>query len=243
MRLPNKVLLAGLLVGVVPALSAQTIQQSRTYVSLLNTPVGALPPVYSSVGVGSVTSGPGLALRYGRHEFRRGSLGLDNFGLTADLGARFSDKTQLTVGVITCSGCDNTWMGGANFYAELERTPLGNDPQGGVLSFGVRPDFGVGHTLGSDAWYWSASLDMPIALETRIGPNIRFEPFLAPGAGYGMIAANGADVRGTVVPTLGGGVGLYTNSGLGLHVGGHRIFVDNATTQWGLGLSWRDAWR
>ena len=50
-----------------------------------------------------------------------------------------------------------------------------------------------------------------------------------------MISAGGDRVNGSIAPMLGGGVGLFTSSGLGLHVGGNRVFADNNSTQWGLG--------
>jgi hypothetical protein len=229
-------LIGAALLGFVPALFAQTAERSRTATTLLNTPIGALPPLYSLAGAGHLSRGQGIALRYGRSGF-----GIDNLGVTADLGARFSDHSTVTLGMKQCAGCDQLWMAGVDFVTQLVRTPLGSDAS--VLSIALQPDVGAAHSFGTAPWYWSASMGLPVAVETTVGKNVRVAPFVSPGAGYGMITAGGDRVNGSIVPMFGGGVGLFTSSGLGLHVGGNRVFADNNSTQWGIGLSWRGAQR
>jgi hypothetical protein len=236
MRHVTKLIGAAALLGFAPALFAQTAQQSRTSTTLLNTPIGALPPLYSSAGTGSISSGQGLALRYGR-----GGFGIDNLGITADLGARFSDHTSITLGMRQCPGCEQLWMAGVDFYAQLVRSPLSSDAS--VFSVGLQPNVGAAHSFGAAPWYWSASMGLPIAVETNVGSHIRVAPFVSPGIGYGMISAGSDRVNGSIVPMLGGGVGLFTSSGLGLHVGGNRVIAENNGTQWGIGLSWRGTQR
>jgi hypothetical protein len=62
--------------------------------------------------------------------------------------------------------------------------------------------------------------------------------FLAPGFGYGRLAEGDENESGTRA-ALGGGVGLLNiGGGLGVNLGFRKIFLEEAPTQWGLGLSW-----
>ena len=182
MRLQIGVVLASSLTVLTPAIvQAQTASESAAQSALLSTPVGGLPPTYSAWNPDDLTSKTGMVFRYGR--FRHGvfgNTGVNTLGVTADLGDRWSDKTQLTLGLRSCAGCDETVMGGIDFYAEFTRTPMSDGANAPVFALGGQTAFGAARTLGQSQWYWAASLGMPVAIEAAIGRGLKVEPFVAP---------------------------------------------------------------
>lgn len=226
-----------------PALLAQTASQTAAHTALRSTPAGGLPPTYASWTDGRTT--PGIMVTYGRYrDIGTTRLGVNSVGLTADLGDRWSDRTQLTLGMASCAGCDATIMGGVEFYAEFARTPVNETAGSPVLAVGLQPALGVAHTLDRSPWYWSASLGVPVALDFALGSALRLQPFVAPAAGWGMVTEDGTGGRtlSGVLPMLGGGVGIH-GAEVGIHFGVERIFAERASTQWGLGLTYRGPWR
>jgi hypothetical protein len=235
MRQMRRLIVAGLVTGWPLALPGQAIShQANAGAALRITPVGALPPIVESFGMGVLRSEPGVAVRFGRYSPAGSRLDVNSFGVTADLGAVLLDRAEITAGLTTCAGCSHTIMAGAGFYSELARSAMDR----GLLTLGVRPDVGVAHTLDHSAWYWSASLTLPVAYSAAVTRTLRLEPFVQPGLGYGLVTQPNLS-SGTVRPMVGGGVGLFATSGMGLHAGAQRVFAPSGTTQFGLGLTWR----
>ena len=244
MRLQIGVVLASSLTVLTPAIvQAQTASESAAQSALLSTPVGGLPPTYSAWNPDDLTSKTGMVFRYGR--FRHGvfgNTGVNTLGVTADLGDRWSDKTQLTLGLRSCAGCDETLMGGIDFYAEFTRTPMSDGANAPVFALGGQTAFGAARTLGQSQWYWAASLGMPVAIEAAIGRGLKVEPFVAPRIGWGLVTQTGQRSRSGFLPMIGSGVSLH-NDEVGVHFGVERIIAERPTNQWGLGLSYRGPWR
>ena len=238
MRVFPALLIGVSLVGIGPILAAQSKNQSAAQAALLNTPVGALGPLSMIGGVGAERAPVGLAVRYGHFDDPISSLNVENVGLTALFMVSKRTRAELTGGFGSCNGCKAMMMGSAAFYADLARTDIGDPQDHDVLTVGIRPEIGVGHRSDAVPWYYSASLGMPVALSTQILGDVRVEPFVQPGAGYGMMRSE-SDHAGGVRPIVGAGVGFYVGSGVGIHLDAQRIMADNSTTQWGIGLSWR----
>ncbi|HSA54954.1 MAG TPA: hypothetical protein VLE53_04580 [Gemmatimonadaceae bacterium] len=244
MRFPGRVLFTLPSLLLAPVLHAQTASQLASASALLNTPAAGLPPVYLAWNPANPIPKTGMMARYGRHRDVAGfgSMGISSMGVTADLGDRWSDKTQVTVGLKTCSGCNATLMGGVQFLAEFARSPLGHGDESAVLAIGAQPALGVAHTVDQNTWYYSATLGIPVAVEAMLGPSIHVEPFIVPGGGWGMTSEDGGSARNGFLATFGGGVGVYGDQ-VGVHFGMQRIFAHRRITQWGLGLSYRGPWR
>jgi hypothetical protein len=238
MRVFHALLIGGSLVGMGPVLAAQSQNQSAAQIALLNTPIGALGSLFTMGGVGGEHAPIGLAIRYGHFDYPISSVNVDNVGLTALFAVSKRTHAELTGGFGSCNGCKAMMMGSAAFYADLARTDIGDPKDHDVLTVGIRPEIGAAHRSDAPPWYYSASLGVPVALSTQILGDVRVEPFIQPGAGYGMIRSE-SNHPGGVRPMAGGGVAFYVGSGVGIHLDAQRIIADNSTTQWGLGLSWR----
>jgi hypothetical protein len=238
MRVFHALLIGGCVVGVGPVLAAQSNNQWSAQMALLNTPIGALGSLFTMGGVEAEHTPVGLAIRYGHYGYPVTSVNVDNVGLTALFKLSKRTHAELTGGFGSCSGCKAMMMGSAAFYADLARTDIGDQKDHDVLTVGIRPEIGAAHRSDTTPWYYSASLGFPVALSTQILGDVRVEPFIQPGAGYGMIRTE-SDHAGGVRPIAGGGVAFYVGSGVGIHLDAQRIIADNSTTQWGLGLSWR----
>jgi hypothetical protein len=230
-------------VMLVPALHAQSASELAAASAIFNTPAAGLPPVYLAWNPANPIPKTGVMARYGRHRDVSGfgSMGISSMGVTADLGDRWSDKTQVTLGMKSCSGCDATLMGGVQFLAEFARTPISYGEESAVFTISAQPGLGLGHTLDQSRWYYSASLGIPVAIEAMLGPGIHVEPFVVPGGGWGMMD-DGGDTRSGFLAMFGAGVGVYGDQ-VGLHFGMQRVFAHRRITQWGLGLSYRGPWR
>ena len=243
MRTLSRVVLALPSFLLAPALHAQSASELAAASAMFNTPAAGLPPVYLAWNPANPIPKTGVLARYGRHRDVNGlgSIDISSMGVTADLGDRLSDKTQVTLGMKTCSGCDATLMGGVQVLAEFARTPISYGDRSAVFSVSAQPAVGVAHTLDQSTWYYSASLGIPVAIEAMLGPNIHVEPFIVPGGGWG-VTDDGGDTRSGFLAMFGAGVGVYGDQ-VGLHFGMQRVYAHRRITQWGLGLSYRGPWR
>ena len=228
--------LAALAVGVLarPA-AAQDIGDVAAFLGLVTTPVGSLPPLPPPPPVAvDRAAPPRFHLRYGRWKFD----GDDDAQHTIGAGARFAaggGQGTLSAAYTTCDGCDGILGLGLDVTAALVR-PTGG--QASAFSVGVRPGLGVARGLGDDDFTaFSASLGLPLGLHVRSAGGAEFVPYLVPGFGFGRVSGDGDAESGTRF-MLGGGVGVANLSGaLGVHVGFQRIFLEDAPTQFGVGLS------
>jgi len=214
--------------------AAQDFGDIAAYVALVTTPVGALPPLPPTPPIADGVAPPHFDLRYGRWKFD----GDDAAQHTIGAGVRFGaggGQGSLTASYMTCDGCDGAIGLGLEMTAALVQ-PTGG--QSSAFSVGVRPAVGVARNLGDvDGTSYSASLGLPVGLHVRTAGGAEVVPFLMPGFGFGGLSGEGESESGTRF-MLGGGLGVANLSGgLGLHVGFQKIFLEDAPTQFGLGLS------
>jgi hypothetical protein len=235
MRIPSPLaaLVAALLAVPAAGVSAQN-NDIAAFFALTFTPTGALPPMLTPSMVGDVRGGSDVLLRYGRYTFRGSDEAIHNLGVTLDLPTQGATRFGLTAGFQACDGCDGLLMIGGDFHAPLVRA-AGPTP----LAIGLEPSVGLGRGLGDDAGTAvSAALGLPVSLTASLAGGGRLIPFLTPGAGFGLITDDG-DSESGIRFTLGGGVGFYTDAGVGINLGYKKIFIDDGPTQWGVGVAFR----
>jgi hypothetical protein len=128
-------------------------------------------------------------------------------------------------------------MGGVDYNMNVLQRSLGTGASAGSMVIGIRPAFGYGKLEEGTAM--ALSVDAPISVSMKVGQRINAVPFLAPGLGYGRLSPEEGDSESGTKMSLGGGIG-FTNvvGNMGLNVGFRKIFVDEAPTQFGLGMSW-----
>ena len=214
--------------------AAQDFGDIAAFVGLVTTPVGSLPPLPLTPPIADGAVPPRFDLRYGRWKFD----GDDAAQHTVGAGLRFGaggGQGSLTASYMTCDGCDGAVGLGLELTAALVQ-PTGG--QSSAFSVGVRPSLGVARSFGdAEGTSYSASLGLPIGLHVRSAGGAEFVPFVIPGFGYGGVSGDGESESGTRF-MLGGGVGVANLSGgLGVHVGFQKIFLEDAPTQFGVGLS------
>jgi hypothetical protein len=143
----------------------------------------------------------------------------------------------ITLGMTTCEDCDGTKMGGVDYSRTLMSRPVGASTTTN-FSLGIHPAFGYAKPDEGEGSAMSFAVDMPVGMSFDMSNGMQVVSFLSPGYGYGRLSAEDESESGTR-PVMGGGVGLLNiGGGLGVNIGFRKIFLDEAPTQWGLGLSW-----
>src|SRR5688572_7131218 len=220
------------LVGASVPAAAQDAGDVAAFFALTSTPYGALPAVHSQ-------SNPGFALdvRYGRFSIDA----LDMDVSTIGLGGNFNlagGRMGIMLGRQTAADVDgSTTMGGVDYNRNLMSAPVGASTTTS-FNLGLHPAFGYGKASEGDASAMSFAVDMPASISIGTKSGMQIVSFLAPGFGYGRLAEGDENESGTRA-AIGGGVGLLNiGGGLGVNLGFRKIFLEEAPTQWGLGLSW-----
>lgn len=223
----------GVLAASRPAM-AQDPNDVAAWFAMMATPYGALPPAVTPrmhVPAGPLTTSS-FELRFGRFAFER-STAVQSFGI----GARFG-RGGLIAGYQGCSGCDGSLLLGVEFDGALAARTLKGAELAQTLTLGVRPALGYGLALGGGSGSaLSATLDFPISLATQIGGGRQLAAFVSPGYGYGRLSGRAASVSGTR-GSVGAGIAVINVApGLGLSAGWRKIFLQDAPSSWGIGLT------
>lgn len=141
--------------------------------------------------------------------------------------------------------CKGFATAGGTALLRLLRAPIGTD-SGANVTLSLRASGGWAFAPDSDR-YASATVGVPIALSAAEG-NYRVIAFVTPGLTWGtlktlvpnanldsLVLFHHDGVRGMIS----GGVAVVpSRSGVGVHLGFQRIFVDHAGTQFSVALSW-----
>ena len=160
--------------------------------------------------------------------------------------------------------CKGGLMAGARAGTSLVSAPVGT---GSTTSFLVGIDGSVGFGTGDvlelsfddgfgnqgtgkfEGTSMALGLSLPVALVAR-GAGVTVAPHITPGVGYGRLTAkvsasgsgftdSSEDSESGARFMLGGGAAiLFTNSGLGLHLGFQKVFVKDGEATLALGLSY-----
>lgn len=223
MRTPFVALLLGLFATALPTrVSAQDASDIAGYVALTFTPAGAFapfPPPLADPRRGA------FVFRYGHMDF--GTSSLNNFAIGGDLNAG-PGRLGLTVGGTTCDGCDGNVLGGVDYTVPLARN---------VVSIALRPAFGFSKPTEGDGSAISLAVSLPIGLELSGATGPIFVPYIVPGFGFGRVSGDD-DSEGGTRAMLGGGVSIAgRQSNFAVHLGVHRVFLDEGDTVLGLGFS------
>ena len=219
------------------AASAQSEKDMAAYFALMSTPHGALPAVASPLMTGEARTGAALDVRYGRYSFD----GSDVATSTIGLGGNFAigqGRMGVILGRSTTEDVDGSiTMAGVDYSMSLFSRPVGASTTSS-LNVGLHPAFGYGKPSEGDVNAMSLAVDVPVSYAMGMKSGMQFVGFVAPGMGYGRLADDVDSMSGTRT-SLGGGVALLNISGgLGLNLGFRKVFLEEAPTQWGLGMSW-----
>jgi hypothetical protein len=246
---------------------AQSIDQQSAYRAMIYTPVAGLaplPPVIDSFARKG-SSGITLMGRLG-HMSRRGGLSLTTYGAGVEI-PRGRMRLGATLAYLSAS-CGFEWEGdpdcsgdvmlGGTVRGMLLSKPVGEKPAPPVKGrkappppkneskFVVGFDGSAGYSpkQGESALAFSAGLPSGIVLHNG---SMRITPFITPGLGYGRLGSvaefedEPATAHGTIVPMIGGGVGVdFSTTGVGVNVGFQRVLKGaGGATQLGIGVTWQ----
>jgi hypothetical protein len=222
------------MVGMVQPAQAQEASDIAAFIGLTSTPYGALPAVVSP----SMTGAKGRVwdFRYGRYSDDASDVSVSTYGVGGNFAMGAKGRLGVDIGYQTCEDCDATIMGGIDYSMNLVTHKLGAAANASSLIVGLRPALGYGKVEEASAL--SLSAEFPISMSFKVGQRTSMVPFLSPALGWGRVSFDGESESGAK-PVLGGGVG-FTNvvGNIGLNVGFRKFFIDEAPTQWGLGMSW-----
>jgi hypothetical protein len=223
---------AALVVGASVPASAQDANDAVAFFALISTPYGALPAVAS----GSAKAGPSLDVRYGRYSFEGSDYSINNLGVGGNFAAA-GGRMGIMLGMVNGEEGDGAKMAGIDFNRAFMTRPIGASTSSNV-SLALHPALGYGKFDDVEVNSLSFAMDVPVQLSMSTKSGMEIVSFLAPGFGYGRLSGDGESESGTRT-VLGGGVGLLNiGGGLGVNLGFRKIFLDQAPTQWGLGMSW-----
>ena len=217
--------------------AAQDSNDAAAWFAMTFTPYGSLPPIATRAmaGLPRVDGAPGRALevRYGRWSFDDQD---DESFQTVGIGGR-AGALGFVVGYETCDGCDGVIMLGIDFESVLSTQPVGASSASRLL-IGLRPAFGAGVFTGEGNVYaLSGTIDLPMSISVPAGTGGHFVPFLSPGVGVGRFG-EGSGAETGIRASLGAGAGFITTTGVGIHLGWRKVFIEDGPSMLGLGLSW-----
>ena len=222
--------------------SAQSEKDVAAYLALMSTPHGSMPAVASPLMAGEARTGFALDARYGRYSFEGSDVTTNTFGLGGNFAAGERGRMGIMLGrsAADCDDCGSTLMGGVDYSMSLFSRPVGASTTSS-LNIGVHPAFGFGKIsddADTDVNAMSFALDIPVSYAYGLKSGMQIVSFLAPGMGYGRLSAEDESLSGTRT-SVGGGIGLLNiGNGLGVNLGFRKVFLEEAPTQWGLGMSW-----
>ncbi len=223
---------AALVVGAAAPAAAQDANDAVAFFALISTPYGALPAVAS----GPADAGPSLDVRYGRYSFEGSNYSINNIGLGGNFAAA-GGRMGIMLGMVNGEAGDGAKMAGVDYNRSVWSRPVGASTSN-TVSLALHPAIGYGKFDDVDVNSLSAAVDLPVQVAMSTGNGMQVVSFLAPGFGYGRLSDGTSSESGTRT-VLGGGVGLLNiGGGLGVNLGFRKIFLADAPTQWGLGMSW-----
>jgi hypothetical protein len=211
---------ATLLAVTATSAQAQSDESIAAAIAVSMTPAGSFANV-SSASLGE--HGTSAGFDYGRYS---GDGNRSAFGAHLDWG-----MFRATLGVATQTGLENVWMGGLSAGRSLLNFGMINIGGEASVGFGRLTDDVTDETLNA----LSAGVRVPFSLSTATD-GLSVTPYLAPGVYWGRLSVTGESMTGTRA-TLNGGVRVSLSNGVSLDVGAQRIFIDEAETLFGLGLS------
>jgi hypothetical protein len=225
----------GLIASLTPVLAvAQSDKAFVAYLTLLETPPGALPVTLSAPMLGRTMTANDFAIRYGYVSLDGASLHTGALTLGIPVGPK--SAVSLTAGYqgVHCDGCEGHFVAAAKAEGRLSSSVLGTGAEAPQLNVGLNGEFGFGKPSGGTLFSLTAGL--PIAMVSG-SSTLRIAPYLVPAFGFGLARGGGDSENGTRF-LLGGGV-MFQNvqNGIGVNLGFQKIFIDQGDTMLGISLS------
>jgi hypothetical protein len=227
----------GLIASLTPALAAaQSDKAVVAYLTLIETPPGALAPTLSAPMLGRTMTATDFAIRYGYVALEGASL--HTGALTLGIPAGPKATIGLTAGYqgVRCDGggCDGHFVAGAKVEGRLSSSVLGSGAEAPHLNVGINGEFGFGKPTGGT--FLSLAAGLPVTMVSG-SPTLRIAPYLIPALGFGRASGGGDSENGTRF-LLGGGLMFHNEqNGVGVNLGFQKIFIDQGDTVLGISLS------
>ena len=207
--------------------------QGAGYLAIVASPIGALPPYLIRDQFLERGSPSVLHLRYGARKidsiFSHAAaatlefpLGIGRIGFTGGI----KRENETTLGML-----------GMEYQTIMSRGMLTPDPAGPVLHITVKTELGFGTSLEGPTELTAATGALSIVMSVPFGNEIMIVPFATPGIGVGMLSTGG-DVQFQPQVIVGGGFVIHNPSRLDLTLAVHRGLADEASTVYGIGLTW-----
>ena len=211
-----------------------------TYLALVRTPVGGLPPNATSTILGDTQSGVALALRYGHANGTNGLASLNNFGATAVLPVGTVSTVSLTGGFSAPSSGSTGLMLSAAGDTRLTSMPI--DAGRGSARIDIALNGELGYGKPSDATLFAGEVGLPISLVPGPGPRdvLRVVPYVTPAFTFESFDSSDPRVatQSAVHFMLGAGLAFYNRtSPVAFEAGLQFMAIDGASLLFGLGLT------
>ena len=209
--------------------AAQSDGAAAAYIALTTTPTAAFPPIASPERFGEAGGGA-LSFRYGQLSLETGDP-IRNVGLTADFPAS-SGRVGVTLGAVTCKGCDALIMLGVDWATPLVR----RSSDEGAVAIGLTSALGFGlPSGGSDGFLLSGSLGASFSLVGGKAGGPRFLSYVTPGFGFGTLT--GSDGASGVRPMVAGGLGFAAARGFGVTAGFQKVPIEGGQVVVGVAVT------
>ena len=203
--------------------SAQDLGDIAAFAALTFSPTGGVVPLPPPIA----GRGNAFLFRYGMLDLSNGPT-VHNFVAGGDFAAS-SGRFGAALGYSTCDDdCDGNIMFGLDYTASLTS---------GKAMVAVRPALGFAKPTEGSGSALSLAVSLPIGVDLSEGNGPHLIPYLVPGFGYGRISGDDESESGTR-PMLGGGFAITSRaSGLGVHFGFQKTFIEDGDTVFGIGFS------
>jgi hypothetical protein len=231
-------LVAALLAFGASTASAQTLDDFTAWLSLIQTPVGALPAIDAApTGTGNDRSQV-WAVRATSWKFN-GAADRNNTiagSVIAPVGTNASFTA--TVGYLKMGGGDGTYMLAADYERPLwESAPTAGSPLG--FSIAGKGSGGFGHFTGGSGYnVGSFAASLPIGARYVMANKSALSVHVTPGYGFGKLSggSGGVDNGSGTRPLIGFGGAFTTASGFGFHLGMQKVVIQG-NAPWTTGLA------
>lgn len=208
--------------------AAQSPGDVAAYAALSVTPVGALPLMARSTMFDAGPAPASFNARYGTQDE------LHTFGVGGDFRAGGSGRAALTLGYLTCDGCDGILMLGPDYITPVIRSAIGTGTTPPAFTVSLNPSLGLAKPMEGEGTALAANVGLPVAVAMGEA-GARVAAFISPGIGFGLLSGSGESESG-MRPMLGGGLGVRLGQ-MTLSGSVQKIFIEGGEIQYGLGIA------
>jgi hypothetical protein len=207
------------------------------WIGLVTTPVGAFTPYAPAGTAARGGTSVGVQARYSHWQFAADDDNTTNVGAGLVIG-RGALRTAIELGRRTVKDCDDcaSLMGGLDMHVGLLERALDGSM---TLGLAINPALGFGQLGDSedDVTSLAGALSVPISLAVRAGSGVRVIPFVSPGFGLARLSGDGESSTGSRAMLSGGLALAGVNMPVQLTASARKIFMEEAPTVLGVGVS------